>query len=182
LDSPSSRVPRSRRPAGSSPSTPTPRRRKSPSRYESFPLSPLPISQCMRVDRVTRQADGSPTIFPVFQFGATEFVNPKDLPEGKTITEHLVEITDGGLDFTFDATGNVRSSRSLLPPLHPSPSLEPPANPAVDRSGVYRSRSCGPPLRLATRVGVFPPSSVRSFLSLLSPLYFSPRAYEMGLS
>jgi S-(hydroxymethyl)glutathione dehydrogenase/alcohol dehydrogenase len=42
------------------------------------------------------------------KFGATEFINPKELPEGKTIQEHLVEITDGGLDFTFDATGNVR--------------------------------------------------------------------------
>lgn len=37
-----------------------------------------------------------------------EFVNPKDLPEGKTIQQHLVDITDGGLDYTFDATGNVR--------------------------------------------------------------------------
>lgn len=36
-----------------------------------------------------------------------DFVNPKDLPEGKNIVEYLVEQTDGGLDFTFDATGNV---------------------------------------------------------------------------
>jgi hypothetical protein len=36
-----------------------------------------------------------------------EFVNPLDLPEGKNITEYLIEETDGGLDFTFDATGNV---------------------------------------------------------------------------
>ena len=41
------------------------------------------------------------------KFGATEFINPLDLPEGKSIAEHLVEITDGGLDFTYDATGNV---------------------------------------------------------------------------
>lgn len=39
--------------------------------------------------------------------GATDFINPKDLPEGKKIQDHLVEITDGGLDYTFDATGNV---------------------------------------------------------------------------
>lgn len=43
------------------------------------------------------------------KFGATEFVNPSTLPEGKRIQDHLVEITDGGLDFTFDGTGNVRS-------------------------------------------------------------------------
>jgi Zn-dependent alcohol dehydrogenase len=36
-----------------------------------------------------------------------EFVNPKDLPEGKRIQDLLIEMTDGGLDFTFDATGNV---------------------------------------------------------------------------
>ena len=45
----------------------------------------------------------------VKQFGGenVEFINPASLPEGKKIQEHLVEITDGGLDFTFDATGNV---------------------------------------------------------------------------
>ena len=41
------------------------------------------------------------------KFGATDFVNPTQLPEGKRIQDYLVEITDGGLDFTFDATGNV---------------------------------------------------------------------------
>ena len=39
--------------------------------------------------------------------GATDFVNPTTLPEGKRIQDFLVDITDGGLDFTFDATGNV---------------------------------------------------------------------------
>jgi len=41
------------------------------------------------------------------KFGATDFINPTQLPEGKRIQDYLVEITDGGLDFTFDATGNV---------------------------------------------------------------------------
>ena len=41
------------------------------------------------------------------KFGATDFINPKQLPEGKRIQDHLVELTDGGLDYTFDATGNV---------------------------------------------------------------------------
>jgi S-(hydroxymethyl)glutathione dehydrogenase/alcohol dehydrogenase len=52
------------------------------------------------------------------KFGATEFVNPSKLPEGKTIQEHLVEITDGGLDFTFDATGNVNVMRAALESCH----------------------------------------------------------------
>lgn len=42
------------------------------------------------------------------KFGATEFVNPTKLGEGVKIQDHLVEITDGGLDYTFDCTGNVR--------------------------------------------------------------------------
>lgn len=44
------------------------------------------------------------------KMGATDFINPKDLPEGKKIQDHLIEITDGGLDYTFDATGNVCTS------------------------------------------------------------------------
>ncbi|KAL7413152.1 class III ADH enzyme [Mrakia frigida] len=53
------------------------------------------------------------------KFGATEFINPlTDVPEGKTIAEYLVDITDGGLDFTFDATGNVNVMRSALEACH----------------------------------------------------------------
>jgi S-(hydroxymethyl)glutathione dehydrogenase/alcohol dehydrogenase len=54
-----------------------------------------------------------------------DFVNPKDLPEGKSIVEYLVEETDGGLDYTYDATGVVRSfpSSSLHTPCL-SPYLE----------------------------------------------------------
>lgn len=44
------------------------------------------------------------------KFGATDFINPSELPDGKRIQDHLVELTDGGLDFTFDATGNVSST------------------------------------------------------------------------
>ena len=50
--------------------------------------------------------------------GATEFVNPTELPKGKRIQDHLVEITDGGLDFTFDATGNVQVMRAALEACH----------------------------------------------------------------
>lgn len=47
------------------------------------------------------------------KFGGTEFVNPTKL-NGKSIQEHLVEITDGGLDYTFDCTGNVGVMRAAL--------------------------------------------------------------------
>ena len=40
--------------------------------------------------------------------GATDFVNPTKLGD-KRIQDYLIEITDGGLDYTFDATGNVNT-------------------------------------------------------------------------
>jgi len=46
------------------------------------------------------------------KFGMTHFVNPRDL-EGD-IVEHLVALTDGGADFTFDATGNTIVMRQAL--------------------------------------------------------------------
>jgi S-(hydroxymethyl)glutathione dehydrogenase/alcohol dehydrogenase len=53
------------------------------------------------------------------KFGATDFINPlKDLPEGKRIQDHLVELTDGGLDYTIDATGNVDVMRAALEACH----------------------------------------------------------------
>ncbi|GBE79360.1 S-(hydroxymethyl)glutathione dehydrogenase [Sparassis crispa] len=52
------------------------------------------------------------------KFGATDFVNPSQLPEGTRIQDYLVEITDGGLDFTFDATGNVNVMRAALEACH----------------------------------------------------------------
>ncbi|KAF9452412.1 class III ADH enzyme [Macrolepiota fuliginosa MF-IS2] len=52
------------------------------------------------------------------KFGAHEFVNPLTLPEGKKIQDHLVEITDGGLDYTFDCTGNVHVMRAALEACH----------------------------------------------------------------
>ena len=33
----------------------------------------------------------------------THFVNPKDTPD---VVARLVELTDGGADYTFDCTGN----------------------------------------------------------------------------
>jgi len=52
------------------------------------------------------------------KMGATEFMNPAELPNGKRIQDYLVEITDGGLDFTFDATGNVNVMRAALEACH----------------------------------------------------------------
>ncbi|XP_067927947.1 alcohol dehydrogenase class-3 chain H-like [Watersipora subatra] len=50
------------------------------------------------------------------KFGATECVNPKDY--NKPIQEVLVNLTDGGLDFTFEAVGNVATMRAALEASH----------------------------------------------------------------
>ena len=53
------------------------------------------------------------------KFGATDFVNPsKDLKEGENIQTKLVDMTDGGCDYTFDCTGNVHVMRSALEACH----------------------------------------------------------------
>ena len=49
-------------------------------------------------------------------FGATDFVNPTKID--KPIAEYLVEITDGGFDYTFDCTGNVGVMRAALESAH----------------------------------------------------------------
>ncbi|KAL0083183.1 chaperonin 10-like protein [Phycomyces blakesleeanus] len=51
------------------------------------------------------------------EFGATDFVNPKDYPD-TPIQQVLVDMTDGGLDYTFDCTGNVNVMRAALEACH----------------------------------------------------------------
>ncbi|XP_052686635.1 alcohol dehydrogenase class-3-like [Crassostrea angulata] len=50
------------------------------------------------------------------KFGLTEGVNPKDF--NKPIQEVLVEMTDGGLDYTFECIGNVACMRAALESCH----------------------------------------------------------------
>ncbi|XP_050477671.1 alcohol dehydrogenase class-3 [Bombus huntii] len=50
------------------------------------------------------------------KFGCTEFLNPKDY--SKSIQEVLIELTDGGLDFTFECVGNVNTMRAALESCH----------------------------------------------------------------
>jgi len=51
------------------------------------------------------------------KFGATDFVNPTKLGD-QSIQEKLVEMTDGGCDYTFDCTGNVGVMRAALEACH----------------------------------------------------------------
>lgn len=50
------------------------------------------------------------------RFGMTDFVNPADV-EGDMV-QHLVKLTKGGADYTFDATGNVGVMRTALEAAH----------------------------------------------------------------
>src|SRR5215469_10001338 len=50
------------------------------------------------------------------RFGMTHFVNPRKV-DGDLVA-HLVALTDGGADYTFDATGNVTVMRQALEACH----------------------------------------------------------------
>jgi len=50
------------------------------------------------------------------QFGMTDFVNPKDIKGD--IVGHLVELTGGGADYSFECIGNVNTMRQALECAH----------------------------------------------------------------
>ncbi|KAJ3118880.1 hypothetical protein HK100_000530 [Physocladia obscura] len=52
------------------------------------------------------------------KMGATEFLNPKDIPASTTIQAHIVSVTDGGVDYSFECIGNVNVMRSALECTH----------------------------------------------------------------
>ncbi|PNF40582.1 Alcohol dehydrogenase class-3 chain L [Cryptotermes secundus] len=61
--------------------------------------------------------DVNPAKFEIAKkFGCTEFVNPKD--HEKPIQQVMIELTDGGLDYTFECVGNVGTMRAALESCH----------------------------------------------------------------
>ncbi len=50
------------------------------------------------------------------ELGATDFVNPKD--HDKPIQDVIVEMTDGGVDYSFECVGNVQLMRAALECCH----------------------------------------------------------------
>jgi S-(hydroxymethyl)glutathione dehydrogenase/alcohol dehydrogenase len=50
------------------------------------------------------------------KFGMTHFVNPEAV--NSDLVPHLVELTGGGADYTFDATGNTNVMRQALEACH----------------------------------------------------------------
>ena len=62
--------------------------------------------------------DTNPSKFPIAQrFGATDCINPKDHPDRK-IQEVIAELTDGGVDYSFECIGNVHVMRAALECCH----------------------------------------------------------------
>ncbi|WJX57774.1 hypothetical protein P8452_43299 [Trifolium repens] len=49
-------------------------------------------------------------------FGVTEFINPKD--HEKPIQQVISDLTDGGVDYSFECIGNVSMMRSALECCH----------------------------------------------------------------
>ena len=52
------------------------------------------------------------------QMGCTECLNPAKLTDGKSVQAALVEMTDGGVDYSFECIGNVNVMRSALECTH----------------------------------------------------------------
>ena len=58
------------------------------------------------------------------EWGATDCLNPKELPEGKSVQQAIVEMTQstsddvGGVDHSFECVGNVEVMRSALECCH----------------------------------------------------------------
>jgi len=61
--------------------------------------------------------DVNPSKFEIArQLGATDVINPKDYD--RPIQEVLVELTDGGVDYSFECIGNVNVMRAALECCH----------------------------------------------------------------
>ena len=51
------------------------------------------------------------------KFGMTDFINPNEIGNDKVV-QAIVDLTGGGADFSFDATGNVNVMRQALECCH----------------------------------------------------------------
>jgi S-(hydroxymethyl)glutathione dehydrogenase/alcohol dehydrogenase len=49
------------------------------------------------------------------EFGMTHFVNPKEVPN---LVDHIVQLTDGGADYSFESIGNTKVMRDALECTH----------------------------------------------------------------
>jgi S-(hydroxymethyl)glutathione dehydrogenase/alcohol dehydrogenase len=52
------------------------------------------------------------------KYGATDVLNPASLPEGKSLSDALLEMSDGGLDYVFECVGNTNLMKQGLLACH----------------------------------------------------------------
>lgn len=52
------------------------------------------------------------------KFGFTDFINPKDVADKGPIQNYLIDLMDGGFDYTFECIGNVNTMRAALESTH----------------------------------------------------------------
>ena len=79
----------------------------------------LSVIQALRIKQASRiiAVDINPEKFTVArELGATDFVNPKE--HSKPIQDVIVEMTDGGVDYSFECVGNVDLMRAALECCH----------------------------------------------------------------
>src|SRR2546430_680659 len=50
------------------------------------------------------------------QLGATDFINPTD--PGRPVQDEIIDLTDGGVDYSFECIGNVKTMRAALECCH----------------------------------------------------------------
>jgi S-(hydroxymethyl)glutathione dehydrogenase/alcohol dehydrogenase len=80
-------------------------------------LSVLQGAVMARAGRIIA-VDTNPAKFEMARLlGATDCVNPKDYPD-TPIHQAIVELTDGGVDYSFECVGNVKLMRSALECCH----------------------------------------------------------------
>jgi S-(hydroxymethyl)glutathione dehydrogenase/alcohol dehydrogenase len=61
--------------------------------------------------------DANPEKFEMAKLlGATDFINPSD--HGRPVQEVIVDLTDGGVDYSFECIGNVKTMRAALECCH----------------------------------------------------------------
>jgi S-(hydroxymethyl)glutathione dehydrogenase/alcohol dehydrogenase len=51
------------------------------------------------------------------EFGLTDFINPRDIGADKVV-QAIVDLTGGGVEYSFDCTGNVQVMRQALECCH----------------------------------------------------------------
>lgn len=81
----------------------------------------LAIIQGAKMRKASRifAVDINPTKFEFAkQLGATDCISPQELPPGTSVQSFIVQQTTWGVDYSFDATGNVQVMRSALECAH----------------------------------------------------------------